>query len=361
MEKKFCRNCGGEIPKDSLFCQKCGTNIQTIESGPKNKASSRSKIIVPIIALILIVVVGAYYFSIPKYDTEKAEELRIKANQEIEDGNKLMDQYIERTNYYSERWKETWKNSSGETNAITLLKDINTFQSYKNTLQGLSNLSYAATDHYEKAKLYSEEMKELRLPEWYYEYLDLKIDSLEARQEAINQKHILDENIYDALDFFVAYNEGSIEVYTYLDELNSIANYLDISDYDRVETSLKDATKYIEKATVKWRSAYNLIPIRSLFDNTRILDCHKEAYNMLLKGVEYEKNGSMTSANLYYDLFTKKFESCGKLASSSNMSLEFSRWINNNIDFQNDNIQDIMNNAKTLDDQAEELYRANNS
>ena len=39
----FCRNCGKEIPSDSMFCPVCGKNVATTHNSDNNKSSTSSK------------------------------------------------------------------------------------------------------------------------------------------------------------------------------------------------------------------------------------------------------------------------------------------------------------------------------
>lgn len=84
----YCRNCGNRLPDNSRFCGNCGTSVS--QSNPKNSVGSKREIHTPkrggmaaVFRILRWIVIGAVLFGIILVISEKADERRIKKQEEL--------------------------------------------------------------------------------------------------------------------------------------------------------------------------------------------------------------------------------------------------------------------------------------
>ncbi len=355
-DKKFCINCGEEIPKESIFCSKCGASIKASGTSPKSKTASKNKFAIPVIALVLIIVVGAYVL-MPKYEIDEYNELVDKINNEINLGNAAIENYDVELENSTEKWESLSWNTD---NTYILQTNLNVMKNVDKNLNNNTELLNAANQNFSKAISYYKEIKDLYLPDWYYQYADLKIKSLEKMQEALATRISTDNKRKDMRKTAIGVIDGAIELIKGGEELIKLDLYIYANNYVAVEQSLTKSTQYLGASINKWNESYKTVPLISLRGAINAVECIQSSVDYLVDAIYYEKRGNYYKSEELAELASNNLEKCVQIRSFENMELELDLWITKNIDPLVREEERLFSEADSFDKEAQDLWDKNN-
>lgn len=75
MSTKFCKNCGKELPQESVFCPYCMTKLIDVKTGTEIK-SKKKNIIIPVLVIVAVVLVASlcFYFVLRAPNSNSGEQ-----------------------------------------------------------------------------------------------------------------------------------------------------------------------------------------------------------------------------------------------------------------------------------------------
>ncbi len=75
MSTKFCKNCGKELPVESVFCPYCMTKLIDVKTGTEIK-SKKKNIIIPVLVIVAVVLVASlcFYFVLRALNSNSGEQ-----------------------------------------------------------------------------------------------------------------------------------------------------------------------------------------------------------------------------------------------------------------------------------------------
>jgi predicted nucleic acid-binding Zn ribbon protein len=355
-DKKFCINCGEEIPKESIFCSKCGASIKASGIDLKNKPVSKNKALLPIALILIIVVVGVYAL-LPKYEIDEYNELIDKINIEIELGNAAIEKYDREIESSTEIWEGiSWSTE----NTYILQTNLNVMKNVDKNLNNNTESLNAANQHFSKAISYYKEIKDLYLPDWYYQYTDLKIKSLEKMQEALATRISTDNKRKDMRKTAIGVIDGAIELIKGSEELIKLDQYIYSNNYVAAEQSLTKSTQYLGASINKWNESYKTVPLISLRSAINAVECIQSSVDYLIDAIYYEKRGNYYKSEELAELAFNNLEKCVQIRSYENMGLELDLWVTKNIDPLVREEERLFSEADSFDKEAQDLWDKNN-
>ena len=362
--KKFCIKCGEEITKDSIFCSKCGTKAPEIKEEIQNSSSSitlqnKSKIGVALIITILVGIAGAYFLLMPHYEWDKYNELIDKGNFEIYEGNRIREEYTDKLDEWNNKWdKIYWQTGSSyvQENNLKILRD------YDNAIDNLNPLLVESSRHYGNAEIYIKEIKTLNLPDWTYEYIDLRIQSLQKRKQALSKEIEVDSKRKIVRDFVIAYVDGQIDGLKFSEEIKKGLINTNLYNFDKAQINIKNSQKYLNSWIYDWNNAYKKIPINSLKSNINTLQCMDSSMDYMIKGLDALNNRNYSVATNYFEQGTSKMSLCTKtVRSSEDVDLDLSLWIEKNIEPLQKQADKLYEESTKLEEQSNKIWEQNHT
>jgi len=362
--KKFCIKCGEEIPKDSLFCQKCGAKAPEAKedipnSIPPKASQNKSRIAVALIITIVVGIAGAYFLLMPHYEWDKYNELIDKGNFEIDEGNRIREEYIDKLDEWNNKWdKIYWETGSAyvQENNLKILND------YDNAIDNLNPLLVESSRHYGNAEIYYKEIKKLNLPDWTYEYIDLRIQSLQKRKQALSKEIEVDSKRKIGREFVIAYVDGQIDGLKFSEEMNKGLININLYNFDKAQTNIKNSQKYLSSWIYDWNNAYKKISINSLKSNITTLQCLDSSMDYMSRGLDAFNNMNYTAATNYFEQGTSKMSLCtNTVRSPEDIGLDLSLWIEKNIEPLQNQADKLYEESTELEEQSDKIWEQNHT
>lgn len=361
--KKFCIKCGEEIPKDSTFCPKCGAKTAETKEDipnytPPKVLQNKTRIAVALIITIVVGIAGAYFLLMPHYEWDKYNELIDKANFEIDEGNKILEEYNNKLDYWNSRWDTIqWETSSSyvqENNLKTMIE-------YDKAIDNLNQLLIEINRHYGNAEIYDKEIKTLNLPNWTYDYIDLRIQSIQKRKQALSKDMEAGKNREIGRDFLIDYIDGQVDGFKFIEEMDKVSTNLNLLNFSSAQINTRNAQRYLNSWIADWNNAYKKIPINSLRSNINSLQCVEGSMDDVIRGMDAMTNSNYIQATNYFEQGTNKLSLCtNTIRSPEDIGIDLSLWIDKNIvPLQNEAIR-LYGESDFLEDQSDLIWAENN-
>jgi len=317
-DKKYCIKCGEELPLDGVYCQKCGAKISKSNNTSANLSKLKSNKIPIIIFLVILVVGGLFIFPSLWYQTEKADELIFNADNEltladskIEEHDKKIDVLKEKYSYLYEDFFDESEDIASKSLPESKLMGLNRYYSES---EEIDLLKQDILNHYTNAREYLLEAKNLRLPNWYYEFLDLQIKSCDKSIEALNIHN--EAEINDGNYLRAKINLEASRIYTALGALGTytfgagLEESYQSNNYDTLIEVLDSSLESYSKSSGFLEEAYNSVQINSISQEKSKVDCMIDFSNTAKIAVDADSRGDYFVATSYYEKASNRFKSC---------------------------------------------------
>lgn len=317
-DKKYCIKCGEEIPLDGIYCQKCGAKISKSNNTSANLSKLKSNKIPIIIFLVVLVVGGLFIFPSLWYQTDKADELIFNADNELTIADSKIDEYNKKVEALKEKYSYLYENFYDESNTNTSktfpevkLLGLNRYYSEN---EQLNSNKQEILNSYTNAKEYLLEAKKLRLPDWYYEFIDLQINACDKYIEAVNMHSQGETNDGNYLKAKI--NLEASRVYTALGALGTLAfgsgleESYQSNNYDSLIDLIDSTKKSYSKSSGYIGEAYNSVQITSISQENSKLECMMDFLDNAKIAVEADSRGDYFVALSYYEKASNRFKSC---------------------------------------------------
>jgi tetratricopeptide (TPR) repeat protein len=350
--------------EDSRFCSNCGALLvaeQTVKEVEDVKEKAPKKgvlVVVAAVAIIVVAVVGGY-FVVFGVETERADELVSMGNQEISQGNSLYNSMV------SPKLSEFRKANVDLEKESEINQEISTVKGWRNDAQDLMRTIDEVSNHFENAKGYYMDAKELRLPGWYDEYIGLKIQAVEKDLERMAKVRLLLGNYVAYYGFAENYLNGEKELEDVLDDIGKGNKKLKEGDFDGAVSFFESALEGIKDSKGEYGAAGELIDLDYVDDVDTYLDDLDSALETLVDAVELLDSFSFLPIS---SLVEKVSGELGiveglsdEVAELSERALEgqLDSWYDVYIKGLISEIDDLLREVQRLEQQAENLYEAN--
>lgn len=369
----ICPQCGVVNEEDSRFCSNCGTLLDSEivkkervvkevekdfeEEIPKKKGKG-VVIAVLAVAIIVVAVVGGY-FTVFGYEVERADELVDMANQEISQGNNLLN------NTVSPKLSEFRKANVDLETENEINQEISTVKGWRNDAQDLMTTIDQVSNHLGKAKGYYMEVKELRLPGWYQEYIELKIQAVEKDLERMAKIRLLLGNYVVYYGFAENYLNGENELEDVLEDIEEGNKKLNEGDFDGAIALFESALEGIKDSKGDYGAAGELIDLDYVDDLDTYLDDLDSALETLVDAVELLDSLSFLPVSSLAEKVSGELNVVeglsDRLEGLSERALEgqLDSWYEVYIEGLISEIEDLLEEVQRLEQRAKDLYEEN--
>jgi len=334
LEKIKCLNCGNENSKNSVYCESCGASLfelnleNEIKKEEKPKSFNKKLLIIPIAILGIII---SYYAFFSGYQIEDANELLYMSDQEIGLADAKIDEYNQHVDNVKSKYPYLFEDEQDyNISSSDRLKGLEEYYSHSEEGDLIFEEIFV---HYEKAKEYSQKVKKLRLPDWYYECSDYQTSAIDSWIKACethkegenNAGKILNSKVnmqaaeydYTMALFYGYYTIEDIDGYS----LSKIQE-----EFEIVVSLLDSSLEYLDVANGEINTT-NLSKIKN-----EIL-CQKEFWDYGLSGIKAEIQGNEALSSSYYQKASSSLEKCG-IANFEPYYNELKNWEKSNVDLK---------------------------
>lgn len=348
-----CPSCGIVNEEDSKFCSNCGTSLEKKEKvkEEEKKPQRKNKKIILGVSVIGIVVVLVAFFSVLGYDTGEANELVGFANNEITEANTLLDNTI------SPKLGEFQKVDINVT-SNNIDEEIQKITAWKNDASQLKSTVDTISRHLQKAKGFYQETLELRLPDWYYEYIDLKIKALDKDLERMSTMQSLLDNYVVYYGFSEYYLKGETEFVQVMDDLEAGNTKLNQKDFSGAAEMYRNALNNLRDGQIEYASAGDLIDFPYMDDLDEYLEYLDSALDALVDAAEFLGIGDVVQANTILNKATDNLEELSDI-SEDMLENQLDSWYSTNITGLEQEIAGLAEDVADLEQDATEVYEQN--
>ncbi|MBU7032862.1 MAG: hypothetical protein HXS53_10045 [Theionarchaea archaeon] len=344
-----CTECGFNNEEGSKFCSNCGSTLLLQKEPDRVKGKGgRSKIlIVALVAVICIVAVFSYltFFS---YEVEKANELVNKANREIQNGNNLL------TTSISPKIAD-FREISFDLEAAELESEIQYARTSAQNAQQLMNTIPAIQGNFRKARDYFLETEDLRLPQWYHDYIDLKVKALDKDLERVSNLGELLTNYTLYYGFAETYLQGGDELQALMDELEEGLEKVEDGNFSSATTAFQSALSHLRESTAQFTAADEFISLDSLDELLDQMEQIDSALEALSDATRLLSTGDIPQALNLLGLADSELDGLGE-APTALLKDQISSWYDQNIEGLLSDIQQLLTEIQALEQEAQELY-----
>lgn len=333
-----CPSCGRYLREESTVCTYCGYH----------KEEEKNETPFPLkkfgIASFLIIVVGLSLFYVTRYETDDADKLVRAARKEVEKGSDLL-QKVESELYPLRAVQvEASDQISAEKNYASESRVCIT-----SVLQYLN----AAEPHFERAEAFLEKTEGMRLPGWYYQYVDTEMDIIQKHKEYTRVLRTLCINSEMYYEFAELYLQGEQLVIDLMNDMDRGTDHLESEDYTFAFAAYDSALQQAKEAQEVYRAALKIIDlpyIDGLLSNVNYLE--RALYN-LSEAAHQMELGNTEEANFLAALGTNEVSSMIHM-NKLQLKTEVTEWYKNNV-------TDLFNELSSLQSEIEELKKEQES
>jgi hypothetical protein len=329
-----CPSCGRYLREESTVCYYCGYHTE------EEKIETPLPLKKYVIASFLVIVVGLSLFYVMRYETENADKLVRAARKEVEKGSELL-QKVE-SGLYPLRAVQ-----------VEAIDQISAEKNYASqSREGITSvLQYldSAEPHFERAEAFLEKTEGMRLPDWYYPFIDTEKDIIQKHKEYTRVLRALCINSEMYYEFAELYLQGEQLVIDLMNDMDRGTDHLESGDYTFAFAAYDSALQRAKEAQELYRAASKIIDlpyINGLLLNLNYLE--RALYN-LSEAAHQMELGNTEEASFLAALGTNEVSSMIHM-NKLQLKIEVTEWYKNNV-------TDLFNKLSNLQSEIEELEK----
>jgi hypothetical protein len=343
-----CPHCGMINEEGSSFCSNCGTPLVEREI-PKKKG--KGKILAGVV-IAVIVVASVGYFMFFGYETERANDLVEMANEEISKGNSILNTEV------SPKFSEFREVDLDLDDEDEINQEIGHVSGWREDSEEMIDTVDEVIQHFESAKGFFEETEHLRLPEWYHEYIDLKVQAIEKDLERMEKMKMLLGNYGVYYGFCENYLNGELKLVDVMEDLDEGNSRLDSGRFGAASTMFESALEGLRESVDDFDAAGELIDLEYMDDLEEYVGHLDLALGWLKDATDFLGFGSLLQAAGLVEKADTELGFLGELSEDvleEQLGLWYEQFVNG-VYFE---IEDLLEEVQRLEQQAAELYEEN--
>lgn len=352
----FCPHCGFSNEEDARFCVQCGKAFTAPRSaGSIQKRIGVKKVATAAILILLIVGAAGYAFS-PHYQTDEANKLIEQTNKAVADYNIALKD--------NTRLVESLKKAIEDLFRAAAVADVNSAQGSLKTISEIiskleSNLR-EMKDHVSKAEL-MERIKELRVPGWYYEYVDMKLKATKTRAALLDKTEELLSTLKSAFRFLDNLLKVGANIDIARKQLQAAAVAAD-KNIANAETSIRTALGafqvagfWLSRTQTEFETGSARELVNVLLKARRGVEAFIAATQKMLEAVRNLQQGNIAEADRLIRSATADVNKANAELQMGELRTEFDNWLSRSTNKAVSEINSLNREITALEDEADKL------